>query len=551
MSTDFYSSYLRELEALDQFFAKRRDAERWVVPEDPDVRRLMESLAFFSARTRANAANELRVAVDRLTQGLLDDFVAPQPARALVEALPGPGLIDRAFLPRGTRVRLRTEEGELGDFSTMRDVTIRPLRLDQARLQVRGDGYRVLIRLRAFGPCKHVSEPLSIHFDLLGDYERSRQLLAHFERHLKRVGVVYGDPPGPNASGAACDFAFGEFEAEGNTAQFEAERRSQHRSGAVAKIRQFLHFPSERLRLEVALTPPESESVWHQAWLCLDLDDWPENQAINRSTFRLHMIPIENLFSEYAEPFKADGTQTRFPILPWNADPKVAFHSVLEVQQERATGLEVVLPSHLAAGEESWDFDQGMGSEPPALLLRLPQAFLEPRVVMVGAAWYQPGFDLVARGKLEPELHTRRVEGVEFRVHGSLVPHRGSPLDGDPRAMLHVLSRRAKRELSRGDLVMLMLRLGADARSYHGGVADEIGSVTLLEEPASVRNSGGGLRHIYLVGLNESAHEPERRGLVDDYLRCAELLLDAWSNNPATVRVDDKSGSPALSARST
>ena len=104
---------------------------------------------------------------------------------------------------------------------------------------------------------------------------------------------------------------------------------------------------------------------------------------------------------------------------------------------------------------------------------------------------------------------------------------------GDPAAMLHVLSRRAKRVLNRSDIVMLMAALGADAHSYHD-VAGDILHVDVRDEPVGRR---GGVQHTYDVMLGAVA--AERRGLLADYLRCAGALIDAWSNNPAEIRTQE------------
>jgi len=524
MGKDFNADYLRELAALDEFLGRRRGPEPMVEAQDPDVRRLMESLAFFSARTRQAASSELRGAVHRLAHGLLDDFVHPQPARAMLRAAPTPRLTEPATLARGTRVRVETADGAVGIFSTMRDLTIRPLELDRAQLQLRGAGYRVLIRLRAFGPTVHINEPLALHVDHLGDYEASRELFDALSKHLVRVGVVYGDPPPPSDPGQDCGVAFGAS---------MAKPAGLRDPGAIARIREFLHFPVNELCLELALARPARP--WRQAWLCLDLDQWPERQAVSQHMFRLFMAPIENLFSELAEPIKCDGTRAHHSILPSRVEADVAFHSVVEVQHELKTGLELILPGHLAAGANSWELEYGEGPRDPQLRLCIPGAFLDPRMVMVRARWYQPGFAAVAVGKLEATLHSRHVEGVGFAVKGPLIPDRDSPLWGDPRAMLHVLSRRSKRVLSREDIIKMMVILGADARSSHAGVAHDLRHVEVVDEPASVERSGG-IRHVYRVLLGEI--EGERRGLVDDYLRCVGVLLDAWSSNPAVIRAD-------------
>lgn len=536
MGMNFHGEYLRELQALDDFLTRRRGAERFVEPEDPDVRRLMESLAFFSARTREAASAQLRGAIHRVAHGLLDEFVDAQPARAMLQAMPSPRLTEPARLPRGSRVRLETLDGAIGQFSTMREVTIRPLELDRAELQLRGSGYRVLLRLRAHGPIAEVPEPLSLHIDHLGDYEISRQLFGHLQGHLDRVGVVYGDAPAPSEPGSPCTFSFGP---PGNQAgaAMEHDLRSQQRTGAVAKIREFLHFPSKELCVNLQLAKPARP--WRQAWLCLDFDDWPEGQIVNRDMFRLFMVPIENLFTELAEPIKCDGTRTRYPILSWSVDPDVRFHSIVEVQQELPTGMDVILPGHLSSSAESWELELDDEHGAPQLLLRLPSAFLEPRIVMVRARWYQPRFDELAFGKLDAKLHSRHLEGVGLRVHGGLTPSRISPLQSDPSAMLHVLSRRSKRILSREDIVKMMTVLGADAHSYHDEIAGDLRQVEAYDEPADIR-SGAGVRHVYRVRCGEVP--AERRGLLDDYLRCLGQLLDEWSNNPARVIKHEPAG---------
>src|SRR5690606_15008543 len=139
---------------------------------------------------------------------------------------------------------------------------------------------------------------------------------------------------------------------------------------------------------------------WRQAWICLDLDDeWPSDLVIHRDVFRLFVIPIENLVSEAALPIKCDGTRSRFPIAPARPDAGLALHSVIGVFQESMSGREPVLPLHLASGGPSYELEQVAddtdGREPhdPHPVLRVPDAFTNPRLVSVEARWCQPDFD--------------------------------------------------------------------------------------------------------------------------------------------------------------
>lgn len=522
MNESKHFDFLTELGALDQFLAGRRDRDHFVQPEDPDVRRLLEALAFFSARTHESATAELRGGIQRLAHGLLDEFIHPQPTRALLCAQPGARLTEPALLPRGSRVRIETIDGEVGQFSTMRDLTIRPLELDRAELQQRsGSGYRVLLRLHSRMPSGHIGERLSLHIDQLGDYELSRQLFERLREHLVRVAVVYGDPPAASEPGKTCTFEL--------AGPLVAEDVGGEGGGVVARIREFFHFPRKQLLLDIDLARPDR--AWRQAWLCLDLDDWPAGVVVNRDMFRLFVVPIENTFIELAEPIKCDGTRSSYPLRPWRLEGEVGFHSLVDVQQELASGLDPILPGHLATGAESYELDYRGELVEPRLLLRLPAAFSQPRNVLVRARWHQPGFAAQALGKLEASLQSRRIEGVGFRVLGGVVPPKLSSLWRESDAMLHVLSRRSKRVLSREDIVLLMTTLGADARSHHADLATEIRHVEVQDQPANVH--GGGIQHVYRVILAEIADE--RRGLLADYLRCAEALVDAWSNNPARI----------------
>ncbi len=529
MSDPFYDDFLAELKAMDDFLAYRTGDATSVAREDPDVRRLMESIAFFSARTRQAASDQLRRSVLSLARGHLDDFLSPQPTRGLVQAMTA-GLVDKADLPAGSLLRLTTADGDLGLFSTMTDVTLRPLQIDLAELGLRpGGGFRLVIRLRARREVVHVPEPLAIHLSYLGDYEPSLRFQYQLRCHLPDGGlsVFYDAAPDPARTGAPCEFRFG----SAPPAQAAAGSGSP-----IEQVRSFLHFPAKELYLQISL--PRPVAPWRQAWLCLDLDDeWPSELVVNKDVFRLFVLPIENLVRDVALPIKCDGTRAHYPIAPARPDAKLVLHSVTGVYQELPTGRDPILPVQLASGDESYDIEhvaEGPGGIEPRLVLRLPGAFAAPRLISVEARWYQPGFDRVAVGKLEARLQTRHVQGVELRPLGALSSHRQSALWHDPAAMLQVLSRRVSRVLGRRDLISLMTVLGADADSHHAGIDADLLEIEARVEPADLR-SGGGIRHVYQVTVGDV--DEDRLGLVVDYLRCVGTLLDAWSANPVRLEV--------------
>jgi type VI secretion system protein ImpG len=529
VNASFYDDFLAELKAVDDFLAYRTGGATSVSREDPDVRRLMESIAFFSARTRQAASDQLRGSVLSLVRGHLDDFLSPQPARGLVQATPA-GLVTPAYLPAGTVLRLTTVDGDLGLFSTMTDVTLRPLQIDLAERQLRsGSGFRLAIRIRARREVEDIPEPLAIHLSYLGDYPASLQFQYRLRCHLieRGVSVFYDAAPDPARTGMPCEVRFG------SAPPAQAEPGS---GSPIEQIRTFLHFPAKELSLGVSL--PRPAAPWRQAWLCFDLDEqWPSELVVNKDVFRLFVLPIENLVRDVALPIKCDGTRAQFPIAPARVDASLVLHSVTGVFQELPSGRDPILPVQLASGDESYDLEHvadGLGGIEPRLVLRLPDAFAAPRVISVEARWYQPAFDRVAVGKLEARLQTRHVQGVELRLLGALAPHCQSALWRDPAAMLHVLSRRVSRVLGKRDLTSLMTLLGADADSHHAGIDADLLHIEPREEPVDLRR-GGGIRQVYKVTVGDIAED--RLGLVADYLRCVKLLLDAWSANPVRLEV--------------
>lgn len=572
MSRSFHEDFLAELKAVDDFLAYRTGDPSHVQREDPDVRRLVESIAFFSARTRQVASDQLRQAMLQLARGHLDDLLCPQPARGLAQAMPWELLTDTP-LPAGTRLRLTTADGAVGLFSTMVDVTLRPLQIDKAEVQLRsGGGFRLVIRIRARRKVVDIDEPLVIYLSYLNDYEASLRLLHGLRRHLVREGgasVSYDAMPDPARTRPQCKkVSFGSA---------PPKHVAPGSGGRLEQLRTFFHFPAKELCFAVTL--PRSPEPWSQAWLCLDLDEeWPSELVVNKDVFRLFVIPIENLVPDAALPIKCDGTRSRFPISsgatpetprppkesdrnikgdgtrsrfpiePVRADVGLALHSVTGVFQEGPAGREPILPVALASGDSSYDIEQvadGEGALEAYLALRLPEAFTEPRLISVEARWHQPGFDRAAVGKLDIKLQTRHIHGVELRVLGMLVPHRESALWRDPAAMMHVLSRRASRVLYRSDLISLMTLLGADQDSHHAGIDAELLHVEPYEEPADLRR-GGGIRQVYRITIRDV--DDDRLGLLVDYLHCIELLLDAWSSNPVRLEVQRRipGGRPLL-----
>lgn len=524
MNQAIYRDFLTELKGLDDFLA-RRAGDGLVQQTDPDVRRLMEAMAYFSARTRRAAMDGVRGAVHRLARGYLDSLLWPQPARGLVQAVPGERLIEPVHVPRGAGVRIVNADGEVGLFRTMHGATLLPLGIERVAVRLRpGQGMRVLIGLRARGVMRALPAPLALHIDYMHDYLSSLRFHHGLREHLEAASVFYDEDPDATAPGLPCQTGFG------------CPAESDEAVNPLDRIRAFFHFPEKELYFNVQLPAPPRP--WRRAWLCLDLAaDWPEDLAVNQDVFRLFVIPVENLRQDLADPILADGTRASHAIRNAVAPDALALHSVAGVYQEVASGLEPMLPAHLASTRECYEIElvEGESGEPESrLLLRLPGAFLAPRKITVEALWHQPWFDAAATGKLDVSLQTRRIEGVTWQMRGRLTPHRDSTLWQDAFDMLHVLALRSRRSLARNEMMYLMEVLGADRDGYHAEVVDMVTRVSAHEVPATGRE-GGGVKQVYRAVLRDAA--PEQRGLVFDFMARLWMLLDAWSVSPVELEM--------------
>lgn len=531
----FYQRFLDELDALDRFLIQRRGPESRIDRMDPDVRRIMESLAFFSARTQQLATERVNEAVQRVGRGYVEQLLFDEPARALICAQPNDRLMEPVTLPQGTLVRLTTSDDRVGLFTTMRRATLLPLEVRSAALEMRpGSGFRILIGLHARSGLRLLPQALSFYLDYLGDYGASVRFHHAVRTHLSHVSVAFGEQPAVSSVGTAAETVFGEN-------SLEEPDEHQH---PVSRVTSFFHFPERDLFMHIDLPVPDDP--WHKAWIALDLDeDWPTDLVVNREIFQLFTIPVENLRRDLAEPILCDGTKDSYPLSappPYQSD---TVHSVAGVYREVESGYQPLLPAHLApfqnGDQDNYELYYGHLSalessasqdERPRLRLEIANAFEKPCKVSADVRFHQPEFAQYAIGRLSVSLQTRRVDGVHWSVHGQVRPHRASSLQTSPFELLHLLALKNKDVLDREEILYLMSLVGADDDSTHGRVSGRLAAIHAIEERSQVPNTTPGVHYQVVVMPGE---EREDEALLADYLAQMQNLLQAWSNRRVRV----------------
>ncbi len=566
----FYHDFLKDLGALDDFLDRSNEGPTPEVPVpetsnrpaesdidlqrqravalsryDPDVRRLLEAVAFFSSRTRRLAVSGLQKAVDRVNAGNLDFLLTPMPATTLVRVSAKTN--DRLKfgippLPVGTEFRITTPTRAVGYFSTTRPLKIWPL---TARTitdpsgkpdLLESGGFRLKLKVESSVPTttKDTVDSLCFHVNYRNDYPRSRRIASLLEHGLKVVATFDDDP-----TRRGCQAYLGRPRTEHAPELDELEH-------PLSRVRSFFHFPSQDLFLNVKL--PSIPATWRKANFYLEVEQkWPDDLVVSEDTFRLFVVPVVNLRTAPALPIVCDGTKESYPIRGSNPaalgtgldlkGEEIRLHSVAGVYKVTARGFEPLQSALLAAGDWAYEVDV-VGEDPDRLrhnlLLQCPEAFESPQTISVEGKWYQPKFDTIASGQLTVELQRSRLEGTAFALASSLREHKNSPYFGEPMHLLHVLGLRGQKMLSKSDLMNLLAGLGLDAQSEHAPVIGIIADISAREVPETTLRTFG-MKVIYDVATRP--YPPEMQGLVDDFGHKLHALLAAWLPCAVEVRV--------------
>jgi type VI secretion system protein ImpG len=512
--------YLTELSRLDAFAAEReRDFALDSGKDDPDVRRLIEAMAFFSARTRSGAVGAVESAVRRVAAGLLDELIVPTPAAMMVQALPGEQLIEPMQLPAGLPLQATTKDGRVGVFTTERALTVLPAETKQV---VSTRGHRrveVVIKVVALRPLSKATT-LAFYVRRLDDYRASLALYDALERHF-----LHARADSDEVGELPCRVEFGPRSSE----QFGPEDEAGE-LGPFTSIRSFFQLPEQELFLRV--TVPAVPGGWNELSIHLELDEnFPEEFVLSADTFQLGVVPCANRWFDFAQPIECDGTRSSYPVRSGEAMLEaVELHALRGVYRSGDQGLRPIAPAALSRDEDSFEFE----AFEDLLRLDIKDAFENPCVVQVEASWSQPRLWSAPAGRMTLAPRTRRLPGVTFRTVGSLHPAHVSPLARDPARCLDVLALKVRPVLRRRDLIGMLEILGAGGDSEYRGLPSAIDELESSQTTDPERRAGG-IRRVYEMAVR--CRSAEEEPLLRRLTREAAKLLDAWTEDAVDVEV--------------
>lgn len=502
MTDRLESAFLAELEALEKF----RISYTGLYPsaplahEDPDVRRLIEALAMFTARTRLAAERNLGESMLRVFRQYFPFLVSPVPSATMLRARVTPRYVDVVELPAGTRVYGVSRPGTGGaervvHLRSQAKLRLLPIGLERVDIhKLRPSGWRLLFRFAAgFARNDEIGE-VELYVNHLNDLASSLSVLYELRTHLVRATVVFEGAPKEDAAGAPCQVSFG--------ARDVAPHEIEAYEHALQRARAFFHFPQRELFLRFGVPRPPRD--WRELTVCLDVDDtWPTELRLTADTFQLHVVPVVNVARHTAEPIEHDGTKERHAVLHPDRAAGFVPCSVHAVYKKTDDGLQPLEPAALGTGRESYDvFTEGADAARRAWIgLNVPGAFERPQRVVVEAFWTQPALAELRASELRVRLADRFVDGVEWTCMDPLAPQIDGDLADARDDLMQLVSLKGQRFLAADDLVFVLRALGAARERPFAKLVSGIADVRVTTKPYARKSAG--FKHAYEVEMHD------------------------------------------------
>ncbi len=524
---DLDAVYLEEMQALERFRIAYTGAHP-LVPlnrEDPDVARMIEAMAFFSARARRAASSRLDDALLRLFRPTFEELLRPLPSTCLVKAVPNARHVETASLPSETDLVLRLPSPTpLADDKLFRFTTLRPIRLLPATLEGvdmlrRGPlGTRIAMRFEARFPRNEPLGRIAIHVNHLGDFGASAQIVHAIASNVIGVSVIVDERATSESIGVPCTFRMG--------APTLDDARGEAIANAFERERLFYRRPEQVHYLEVDV--PERIAHWKRFAICIDVGPkWPSALRLTAEMLHLGVVAAVNRVRDFAAMIDEDGTKLRHNVAPQASQLGLRPQAVLSVNRITKDGFAPLEHGSIRGAQGGWDSSATGAPRDRRVTIEvaLPGAFEKPEQLAVEAIWFQPGLDDVESYDLEPSLASRNVEGLTWQIVSSLTKTASSPFERDRESVLRLLAMRQQDQMRVDDLRFLLRALGADVVPAFAPFVAGLSAVTTTARPFARHASG--LKHVVTIdfeGLDASVTP-----FLDTFGQSLTRVLRAWS----------------------
>ncbi len=528
-----YKTFLEEMTALENFRIAYASLHPGVPldREDPDVRRLIEAMALFSARTRLAGSRNISATSRRIFQQFFPYLLAPMPSMAILQAVPSRQFVEPVVFPKGSEMILSPESGGGAIFRTLTDLRILPVSLSKFSMLLREKGFRIALRFSAAFPRSEEIGRLSFCINHLNNYESSLAVLFHLKGHLKKASVLFDEKADETSSGIPCEVSFGMPQEEDSLAH------------PLQKARIFFHFPWQEVFLNVQV--PKVSGSWSDFTILLDLDaGWPRKLVLNQDVFQSFAVPIVNLRQGMAQPIMCDGTQERYTIRHPDMDSGFEVHSVQGVYEVAKEGMAFIKPGILSGSAPSYETEEerdNQGRKHHYLHLHFPKAFEKSRTIATEALWFQPWFTEKFSERLTVTPYSRRTVGLKWNLLVNPIPHAENLFQDSIEGFLHFLTLTNRETLGRDDLMDILQVMGISRQKQLQALSELLVDVRIEKSPLRDSRFSGQLKYRYILRFRE--YDPSRESLMEVFLTQVEKILNAWISGAKIEVMKEVAGS--------
>jgi type VI secretion system protein ImpG len=323
---------------------------------DPDVERLLESLAYLIAMVRQKLAVDLPKMIQMLVQLIFPQFQRPIPAITTLcftsHATDGQSVT----IPAGARFASVPVDGRKCIFTTTADVVIHPLELtDVTFVQHAGRAGEIRLSLSLKGPSLSRWQPATpLRLRLTGDFASATELFLLLSLHLSRIILAPADGGVPVALPLDCLKQAGFSEGE------ELLPYPPNAFPGYQWLQEYFNSPEKLLVFDLDLGKylPQLGYGTHFT-ISFELDSLPSGPPrISHGSFTLNTVMAVNLYPHDADPISVNHRSGIYLVRP--AGPDSAHCQVYSVDQ--VTGY-----TRATAGERDYlpfDIFDDSGSEP-------------------------------------------------------------------------------------------------------------------------------------------------------------------------------------------
>lgn len=275
---------------------------------DPDVERLLEGTAFLTARVREKLDDELPEAIHAMAALLFPQLLRPLPSASILELTPLPNVLrDRITVPAGTEFGSVPVDKTTCIFRSSAPCELSPWVIDDVRLDLLPGGkqqLRVEIKVPMGVPAASFAPP-TIRLHLAGETRQSLQLLMWLYQRTESIALVE-----TKATGAT--------ERTVNLGKDALKLVGFDESEALLPFPR-TSFPGFRLLEEYYVLPAkfsfidiggidrvrELDPEVTRFAIAFRFDTpLPTAFRITRDSFKLHCVPVVNIFKTTAEPIR-------------------------------------------------------------------------------------------------------------------------------------------------------------------------------------------------------------------------------------------------------